>query len=351
MRGIFRAVVVKEMLHILRDRRTMVITLLMPLVLLLLFGFAISTEVNHVRVVAVIDRHDDYTRGLCQRLDCNDYFDFKGIVSQRQVEPMMVRGDIDAAVVVRGDDAGRISQVIVDASNTSVAKTMTVYLTAVLSGGGLDVPVISRILFNPQMKSAYNFVPGIMGMIFILICAIMTSVSIVSEKESGTMDLLLVSPVRPTTIIFGKLVPYFLLSCVILAVMLTMSYTVLGLPVSDTAVTVVAVSMLYVMLSLSIGLLVSSSVDNQVSALIVSAILFMMPVLLLSGMIFPIDNMPEPLQWLSCVIPARWYIDALRVLMIQQSGLASVLTDVIILAAMTVVTIVVAIVKFKKNEP
>lgn len=189
-----------------------------------------------------------------------------------------------------------------------------------------------------------------MGMIFILICAIMTSVSIVSEKETGTMNLLLVSPVRPGTIIFGKLVPYFLLSCVILAVMLLIAYTVLGLPVSSTILSVVVVSMLYVVLSLSIGLLVSTLVSTQVSALIVSAVLFMLPVIMLSGMIFPIDNMPRFFQWVSCLIPARWYTEAMRKLMIQQLEFRYILREFLILSGMTSVLLLLAIRKFNAKN-
>lgn len=347
MTDIFFAMIKKEALHIVRDRRTMLITLLIPLVLLLLFGFAISTEVNNVRVAVVTDIHNDYIRGIVEQLRSNEYFSFEGMASMSEVEPLLRRGDIDAAVILRDRNGIPSSQVIVDASNTFIAKTVTVYLTSILSQHGVADPVITRTLFNPQMKSAYNFVPGIMGMIFILICAIMTSVSIVSEKESGTMDLLLVSPVRPQTIIFGKLVPYLILSCMILVVMLAMAYTVLGLPFSASVVNVVIVSLLYIVLSLSIGLLVSTLVETQVSALIISAMLFMMPVLLLSGMIFPIENMPVVLQYLSCVIPARWYISAMRTLMIQQSGIGYVLADVAVLAGMTVLILGVAIRKFK----
>lgn len=226
---------------------------------------------------------------------------------------------------------------------------MTAYLTSVVAGSQ-GSKMTAHTLFNPQMRSAYNFVPGIMGMIFILVCAIMTSVSIVSEKESGTMDLLLVSPVRPSTIIFGKLVPYFILSAVLLAVMLAMAYGVLGIPLSATLTSVVAVSLLYIILSLSIGLLVSTLASTQVSALIISAILFMLPVILLSGMIFPIDNMPAPLQWLSCAIPARWYTQAMRTLMIQQSGPGYVVTEVTVLAAITVAVLTAAILKFKNTR-
>lgn len=349
MTGIFGAMIRKEALHIVRDRRTMLITLFMPIVLLLLFGFAISTEVNSVRVVAVVDVQTDQTRELLSRLGSNEYFRFYGVVSMAEAEPMLRRGAADAAVVIRHDHGRPMAQIMVDASNTPVAKTMTAYLTSVVAGSK-GSKMTAHTLFNPQMRSAYNFVPGIMGMIFILVCAIMTSVSIVSEKESGTMDLLLVSPVRPSTIIFGKLVPYFILSAVLLAVMLAMAYGVLGIPLSATLTSVVAVSLLYIILSLSIGLLVSTLASTQVSALIISAILFMLPVILLSGMIFPIDNMPAPLQWLSCAIPARWYTQAMRTLMIQQSGPGYVVTEVTVLAAMTVAVLTAAILKFKNTR-
>lgn len=177
----------------------------------------------------------------------------------------------------------------------------------------------------------------------------MTSVSIVREKETGTMNLLLVSPVKPYTIILGKLVPYFMLSCIILAAMLLMAYTLLGLPVSASVISVVLLSMLYIILSLSIGLMVSTLVDTQLSALIVSAVMFMLPVIMLSGMIFPIDNMPIVLQWISNIIPARWYIEAMRKLMVQQLDFGYVLKEVVILASMTVVLLVLAVGKFKSS--
>lgn len=187
-------------------------------------------------------------------------------------------------------------------------------------------------------------------MIFILICAMMTSVSIVSEKETGSMDLLLVSPVRPRTIIFGKLVPYFLLSCIILVLMLLLSYTVLGLPFSSSVFNVIWVTILYILLALSLGLLISTLVDNQVAALLVSGVLLMLPVIMLSGMIFPIDNMPVVLQWFSGVIPARWYISAMRTLMIQQLPVSYVLTEITVLAGMAFAVMMLAIGKFNAKH-
>lgn len=337
----------KESFHILRDKRTMLITLLMPLVLLLLFGFAISTEVNDVRLVAVIEQPTYNTRNILEKIRVNDYFTFLGTVHPDKGENMLRKGETDVVLFLRNDNGRLESQIVVDASNTTSAQAMTGYIEAVLNEhGSSPSPVLTYTLYNPQMKSAYNFVPGIMGMIFILICAIMTSVSIVREKETGTMDLLLVSPIRPRTIILGKLIPYFLLSCIILVVMLLIAYTVLGLPLSPVIVNVVIISLIYIILSLSIGLLVSTVVSTQLTALIVSAVAFMIPVIMLSGMIFPIDNMPQPLQWISCIIPARWYIEAMRKLMIQQLDLGFVAQEVALLSGMTLLLIILSVKKF-----
>lgn len=333
----------------LRDFRTIIVVLVMPVVLLLLFGFAISTEVNNVSVATVVEQHTDQTKQIIDRFRANPYFTFEGVVAYSDVEDLLREGKVDAAVVFRTRDGKLEHQVVVDASNTIMAQTATAYLESVISPGA-DTPIVTSTLYNPRLKSAYNFVPGIMGMIFILICAMMTSVSIVREKETGTMDLLLVSPVRPWTIVFGKLVPYFLLSCVILALTLVLSYTVLGIPFSFRLFDVIWVTILYVILALALGLLISTVASTQVAALLISGVMLMIPVILLSGMIFPVENMPLVLQWFSCVIPARWYISAMRVLMIQRLPVDYVLTEVLVLAGMTLLVLALAIKKFNAKK-
>ncbi len=347
--SVFQSLVKKEALHLLRDFRTIIVVLVMPVVLLLLFGFAISTEVNNVRVATVVEQHTDQTKQIIDRFRANPYFTFEGVVAYSDVEDLLREGRVDAAVVFRTRDGKLEHQVIVDASNTIMAQTATAYLESVISPGA-DTPIVTSTLYNPRLKSAYNFVPGIMGMIFILICAMMTSVSIVREKETGTMDLLLVSPVRPWTIVFGKLVPYFLLSCVILALTLVLSYTVLGIPFSFRLFDVIWVTILYVILALALGLLISTVASTQVAALLISGVMLMIPVILLSGMIFPVENMPLVLQWFSCVIPARWYISAMRVLMIQRLPVGYVLTEVLVLAGMTLLVLALAIKKFNAKK-
>lgn len=346
--SIFQALIKKETLHVVRDRRTVFVIFFIPIILLLLFGFAISTEVNCVRVMVVSENHTDQTREIIERFRTNPYFDFQGIVSPVNADLQLRKGNTDAVVYLRADEGSLKSQIVVDASNTTVAQAATIYLQNVIAGKSVS-PALVNTLYNPQLKSAYNFVPGIMGMIFILICAMMTSVSIVGEKENGTMDLLLVSPIKPYSIIIGKLVPYFVLSCAILAVILLLGYTVLGLPVSVSIINVIWVSLLYIILSLAIGLLVSTFVKTQLSALMVSAVIFMLPILMFSGMIFPVDNMPLPLQWFSSVIPARWYISAMRKLMVQHLPLQYVLTEVAVLAGMTIIILILAIKKFTKR--
>ena len=347
--SIFQSLIKKEVLHLLRDYRTVTVVLVIPVVLLLLFGFAISTEVNNVRVVAVVEQHTDETQQIIDRFRTNPYFTLEGIVAYDEVESLLRKGRADAAIVFRTEDGKLSHQIVVDASNTTMAQTATAYLESVISSGA-DIPIVTHTLYNPQLKSAYNFVPGIMGMIFILICAMMTSVSIVSEKETGTMNLLLVSPVRPWTIILGKLVPYFLLSCVILTLVLVLSYTVLGIPFSFSVIHVIWVTILYVVLALALGLFVSTIVSTQVAALLVSGVMFMIPVVLLSGIIFPVENMPLVLQWFTCIIPARWYISAMRVLMIQQLPVGYVLTEICVLSGMTLVVLALAIKKFNAKK-
>ena len=351
----------KETLHILRDRRTMLIVLLMPVVQVLLFGFAISTEVNNIEFFAVAPHRTEAVRQQIERMNANPYFSFKGYIDQKRIDRVLRSGQA-AAVVVFADDYDRLVegaavgaideaavQFVVDASNPNNAGTDLIYLQQAFLGDGSvaagSAPAV-RILYNPQMKSSYNFVPGIMGLIFILICAMMTSVSIVREKESGTMEVLLVSPVRPIWIISAKMIPYFSLSCLALATILLLARYVLGVPMSGSMVGLVGLSLLYLVLSLALGLFISTVSHTQVVAILVSGMLLMLPVIMLSGMLFPVENMPGILRALSCVIPARWYIEAVRKLMIGGQSFVAVWQESAILLAMTVVLVVVALKKF-----
>lgn len=356
----FASFVRKETLHIFRDPRTMLIALLMPVVQILLFGFALSTEVNNVDVVVVAPHRSETVRQAVERMAANPNFTFTGYIPSGEIDRMLRSGRADAVAVFADDfdrrmtdlaagrpGAGTALQLVMDASNTNTAQAGAAYLRGVLLDNVADgVGVETRLLYNPRMKSAYNFVPGIMGLIFILICAIMTSVSIVREKETGTMEVLLVSPVRPIRIVFAKMIPYFVLSCLNLTSILLLARFVLGVPMSGGIVGIVGLSLLYIVLALALGLFISTVARTQVAALLVSAMLMLMPMIMLSGMVFPIGNMPAPLQWLSCIVPARWYIAAIRRLMIEGLPFTAVLREFAILAAMTAGLIVVALRKF-----
>ncbi|WP_302355910.1 ABC transporter permease [uncultured Alistipes sp.] len=356
----FASFVRKETLHIFRDPRTMLIALLMPVVQILLFGFALSTEVNNVDVAVVAPHRSETVRQAVERMAANPNFTFTGYIPSGEIDRMLRSGRADAVAVFADDfdrrmtdlaagrpGAGAALQLVMDASNTNTAQAGAVYLRSVLLDNVADgVGVETRLLYNPRMKSAYNFVPGIMGLIFILICAIMTSVSIVREKETGTMEVLLVSPVRPIRIVFAKMIPYFVLSCLNLASILLLARFVLGVPMSGGIVGIVGLSLLYIVLALALGLFISTVARTQVTALLVSAMLMLMPMIMLSGMVFPIGNMPAPLRWLSCIVPARWYIAAIRRLMIEGLPFTAVLREFAILAAMTAGLIAVALRKF-----
>lgn len=359
MRSQFAAFVRKESLHILRDKRTMLIVFMIPVVLTVLFGFAISTEVNNVNVSVSAPDITDGVRDAVRDLDANPYFTFVGYVRQDGIDDVLRSGRADAAIVFsrdydrrqmlnyQGVDTGPGIQVILDASNVNKAQAATAYLGRILSGKAGQQDIFeTRLLFNPQMKSSYNFVPGILGLIFILVCALMTSVSIVREKERGTMEVLLVSPVKPMRIILAKMVPYFVISAAVLAVVLLLAHFLLGVPMSSGVGGIIVISLVYVALSLCLGLLISTLVTTQLAALLLSAMVMMFPILMLSGMIFPIENLPGFFRGLSCIVPARWYIDAIRKMMIQGLPLASVAGDLAVLSGMASFIMLVALKKF-----
>lgn len=353
----------KEFFHIFRDRRTMLILLGMPIVQIILFGFAITTEVKNVRVAILDPSNDVVTRRIIDRLDASEYFSVnRRIYSPDEADHLFRKGDIDMAVVFSSHFADDLYmgesrvQLISDATDPNMATMQTSYAANIIAHTGQEmlppgvraatiVPEV-KLLYNPQMKSAYNFVPGVMGLILMLICAMMTSISIVREKETGTMEVLLVSPVPPLSIILAKAVPYFVLSFVNLITILLLSVYVLHVPVAGSLFWLVLVSLLFIFVSLALGLLISTVTRTQVAAMLASGMVLMMPTMLLSGMIFPIESMPAILRGISAVLPARWYIQAVRKLMIEGVDISLVLMEVGILAVMAVVLIAVSLKKF-----
>lgn len=340
--------------------------LVMPVVQIILFGFAITTEVKHIRIAVLDPSNDEITRKVIDRIAANEYFVVQRVFhSPQEVEQAFRQGEMDMAVVFSerfsdnlytGD--ARI-QLISDATDPNMATTQANYVSSVITSvqqellppGAVVATLIPdvKLLYNPQMKSAYNFVPGVMGLILMLICAMMTSISIVREKETGTMEILLVSPVRPLLIILAKAVPYFVLSFVNLATILLLSVYLLEVPVAGSLFWLIVVSLLFIFVSLSLGLLISSVTRTQVAAMLASGLILMMPTMVLSGMIFPVESMPVVLQVISDVLPARWYIQAVRKLMIEGVEISLVLKEVGVLALMAVVLVTVSLKKFKNR--
>ena len=357
----FWAFIKIEFFHIFRDRRTMLILLGMPVLQIILFGFAITTELNHSRVAVLDPSKDAVTTRSTERIDENRYFSVvKELSSASDIETVFRHDEADIVVAFTPDFDANLStgeagiQLVVDATDPNTGNMMAGYVQGIvgqaLQSGTQSSPIVqTHLLFNPQMKSAYNFVPGVMGLILMLICAMMTSISIVREKETGTMEVLLVSPIRPIFIILAKAVPYLVLSCVNLATILLLSVYVLHVPVEGSLWTLSFLSLLLIAVALSLGLLISCVVQNQVAAMIVSGMGLMMPVMLLSGMIFPIESMPAVLQWISNIIPARWYIQAVKKVMIEGLGMAAVWHEALILSGMAALLIGLSLKKFKER--
>ncbi|MBQ9555639.1 MAG: ABC transporter permease [Muribaculaceae bacterium] len=347
----FISFVIKEAKHILRDKRTMLILFGMPLVLMLLFGFAITNDVKNVRTVVVTSSMDHLTQQAVDRLAASEYFTMTQVVGTPREAELLIRGQkADMAIVFGPDFAAKRSgvQFIVDGADPNMAQMWTSYATAVITnadGGAVN----SKMLYNPQLKSAYNFVPAIMGMLLMLVCAMMTSISIVREKEKGTMEVLLVSPVKPLMIIVAKAIPYLVLAFAILIIILLMARFVLGVPLAGSLMWILVISTIYILLALSLGLLISNVAQTQLVALLLSAMVLLMPIVMLSGMLFPVESMPAILQWVSAVIPPRYYIEAMRKLMIMGVGVDQVIRELGILLLMTVLLLALALTTFKKR--
>ena len=349
----FISFIIKETRHILRDKRTLLILFWMPVVMMLLFGFAISTDVKNVRTVVVLSSVDHETQKKVEALGASEYFNILYKVNTpAEAEQLIRRQKADIAIVFGLDFASRHSgiQLITDGADPNMAQMYSNYAMQILSSSSTHHSSLSnKLLYNPQMRSCYNFVPGIIGMLLMLICAMMTSISIVREKERGTMEVLLVSPVRPLMIIIAKAVPYLILAFIILSAILLISKYILLVPLTGSLFWIVAVSGIYIIVALSLGLLISTVAKTQLVALLASAMMLIMPCVLLSGMMFPVESMPEILQYVASILPPRYYIAAIRKLMIMGVGIDKVAHEVLVLCIMAFVLLSAALLKFNKR--
>lgn len=352
----------KEFLLILRDKRTMLILLGLPVVMILIFGFAISDDVRNVDVAYYAHRENILIVKVMERIGANETFNLVGRCgSLREAEYALLSGEAD--IVVCFDDEFGAQQpiqgktasveILADASDPNTASTGVAILKNVMSryymehtGNESLINPHTRLLYNPAMESTYNFVPGLMGLILMLVCAMMTSIAIVREKETGTMEVLLVSPTKAWMILLAKMIPYFVVSCFNLATILLLSVYVLGVPLSGSLAALISVSALYIMLALSIGLFISTVMKTQVTAMLISVITLMLPTMLLSGMIYPCENLPLPLYYFSMIVPARWYIVVVKKLMIEGLPFIAVAKETLVILAMFVVMLALGVKKF-----
>lgn len=361
----FRAFVKKEFHHIWRDKRTLFILLGMPIVQITIFGFALTNEVKNSRIAVLDNSRDAATASLISEIEASRYFDIeRNIYSYKDIEQTFKAGKIKLAIVFPqhfGEDLQHFNkaqvQVVADASDPNVANTLTNYATAIIMDYQeritqerklpYTINTEMRMLYNPQLKGAYNFVPGVMAMVLMLVCTLMTAITVVREKEMGTMEILLASPIQPLKIIIAKAIPYLLLSVVNVGSILLLSVFVLEVPVNGSLTLLIFESILFTLTCLAFGLLISASTDSQQTAMFISLTGMFLPTIMLSGFMFPIENMPLPLQVISNVVPAKWYYLIVKDVMIKGVGFESIWKETLILAGMMLFLLTMAIKKFK----
>lgn len=357
----------KEFYHVVRDRRTLFILFGMPLMQILIFGFALTNEVKNARIAILDNSKDEISREIIHELEASRYFD---IVQNLEGEQSLVRafqeGVIKLAIVFPPQFQRSLLhenradvQLIADATDPNIANTLANYAAAIILDyqnnmkGQQEFPYAIntelRMMYNPQLKGSYNFVPGVMAMVLMLVCAMMTSISIVREKEMGTMEVILVSPMVPIRMIIAKMVPYFLLSAVNIASILLLSVFVLDVPIRGNLVLLVSECLLFTITVLALGLLISSVTDSQQVAMLISLMGLFLPTVMLSGFMFPIENMPLPLRTISNVVPAKWFYNIVKNVMIKGLSFKYVWKETLILAGMTVFFLFVSIKKFKSR--
>lgn len=355
----------KEFYHILRDKRSLLILLGLPIVQLLLFGFAITTEVRNANIVIFDNSKDLFTQQIISKIQHNKYFIIdKTIKHSNQIEEIFKKGKIRLAIIFQNNFQNDLlhsnkaqMQIIADATDPNQATTLINYTTSIINDFQQElieqnkipytIKTEVRMLYNPQLKGAYSSVPGVMGMILLLISAMMTSISIVRERETGTMEVLLVSPMKPWFVVLSKVIPYFVISIINVITILLLSVYVLGMPIKGSILLLSFSTLLYIFCALSLGILISTIADTQQAAMIISIIGLMLPVVMLSGYAFPIANMPELLKIISNIVPAKWYIIIVKSIMLKGLDFNDIFDELLILTFMTFIFLLISIKRFK----
>jgi ABC-2 type transport system permease protein len=355
----------KEFYHVFRDWKTLLMLFGLPVIQITLFGFALTNEIKNADIVVVDNAKDIASREIIDKISGSRFFNVqKALMSPSQIDAAFKEGRIKLAVVFPVNFNTELLhlnkasiQVIADASDPNTAMTLTNYISSIVTDYEVQLsPTESipytilpevRMLYNPDLKGAPNFVPGVMAMVLLLVCVMMTSVSIVREKEMGTMEILLVSPVKPFMVIIAKAIPYLVLSLVNLCAILVLSVYLLDLPIKGSLLLLFGESTILIITSLSLGLLVSTVTSSQQSAMFTSMLGMMLPTMLLSGYMFPIENMPLILQLISNIVPARWYYIIVKAVMLKGLGFSAIWKETLILAGMAVFFLALALRNFK----
>jgi ABC-2 type transport system permease protein len=362
----FLGFVRKEFLHIFRDYRTLFIIFGIPVAQILIFGFAVSTDVKNAGIAFLDLSKDETTLKLTDKIISSGFFRrTENLMGYNEIEDVFRKGKTKEVIIFEKDFGNKLLKegkaslsILADGSEPNTATLITSYTMAIIgdfnkeilgaqTNNSLLIQPEVKMFYNPELKSQHMFVPGVITMILILICALMTSVTITREKEFGTMEVLLVSPLKPIQIILGKVVPYFLLSFINVVLILVLSWLVFGLSVKGSIVLLLAESMLYIMLSLSVGILISTVSGNMQQAIFISLAGMMLPTILLSGFIYPLENMPVVYQIISYILPPRYFITIIKSIMIKGTGIMYVWKETLTLIAMTVLFIVLSVKKFK----
>ncbi|MEO6668985.1 MAG: ABC transporter permease [Ferruginibacter sp.] len=355
----------KEFMHVLRDRKTLLILFGMPVIQVLIFGFALSNEIKRSKIMIVDQAKDEASQQIISMIGASQYFEIaKTGNDTRQIEPAFRQGQIKIAVIFPSNfNSGLIRQnkaqvrVLADATDPNNATTLTNYVSSIIldyqstlnknAFAPYRISTETKMLYNPQLKGAPNFVPGVMALVLMLVCVMLTAVSIVKEKETGTMEILLVSPFKPLLVILSKTIPYLLLSLVNVAVILLLSVFVLNLPVKGSVLLLFAESTLFIITCLTLGIFISVKTSSQQVAMLISLMGMLLPTILFSGFMFPIENMPVALQVISNIVPSKWYYLIVKSVMIKGLGFSAVWKETIILAAITIFLLIISLKSFK----
>lgn len=355
----------KEFYHVFRDSKTLLMLFGLPIIMITLFGFALTNEIKNSRIVVCDYAKDVASQRIITQLEASNYFEIeKSLWSHTQIEDAFRSGRIKLVIVFPTNfyyDLMHLKkaqiQILADASDPNTATTLTSYVSTIVYDYQKElmqdnkvpyqiIPVM-RMLYNPELKGATNFVPGVIALVLMLICVLMTSVSIVREKEKGTMEILLVSPMNPILVIIAKAVPYFILSLINLTVILVMSVYLLDLPLNGSIGLLYFESGLFILAALSLGLLISNSTDSQQTAMLISLMGMLIPTMLFTGFLYPLESMPLPLQIIANIVPSKWYYIIVKSIMIKGLGFSAIWKESLILCFMTFVLLLVSFRKFK----